>query len=193
MNFNVKPFRVDRGWRDGALLARGIENGGRTALRWLENLAGGGIFVGPLRLRPTSKRGGTGGVGFIFESPSTHVNRPRRAAVTQTAIQEILAVNAFAEAKSDLHTVIDQERLMGKALLAVKVFKDKCQRKVAHNPSCDVRMLQTQVVMPLWSLKRWLVFVDILQYIATTITDDELCLVVHSDVVLSVMRVRNLI
>ncbi|PON70096.1 hypothetical protein PanWU01x14_082710, partial [Parasponia andersonii] len=59
-------------------LARGVENGDQTALRWPENLARGGIFAEPLRLRLTSKRAETSDISFIFESSSMQaVHGPR--------------------------------------------------------------------------------------------------------------------
>ena len=74
MNFDVQL--LGGGWRrrKKSTYARGVENGGRTERQWPENLAGGRIFAGLLRLRPTSKRGETGGVGFVFKSPSTWTN-----------------------------------------------------------------------------------------------------------------------
>ncbi|PON71100.1 hypothetical protein PanWU01x14_075390 [Parasponia andersonii] len=85
MNFDKQSLGVDRRRRDKTPLARGVENGGQTALRLPENLTGGRIFAGPLlRLRLMSKRGGTGGVGFIFECPLKRaMHWLRREAVRQ--------------------------------------------------------------------------------------------------------------
>ncbi|PON31405.1 hypothetical protein PanWU01x14_370140 [Parasponia andersonii] len=79
MNFDEQPLRIDWRRRDETPLARGAENEGRTTLQWPENLIEYKIFVGPLRFHPTSKRGRTSGVGFIFKSSSTRaIGRDRQ-------------------------------------------------------------------------------------------------------------------